>query len=145
MARHAQRTIPAGGEAFGRLFFYDPHGGSHTIKNALLSAGANVLDSRAMKRGEPRFHGANGIMMTDSAGQILQALSRIDTSLPKGYGTDAAVRDTVISTGGLISFCHDHNAFVVTSGRRFPTIKDIVKLALTREKTIERVYRNWIQ
>jgi glycosyltransferase involved in cell wall biosynthesis len=146
MVKHAQNTLTNGGEATGRTFHYDFDGKSHILKNAILTGGAMMLDRRALKKGEYRAHGQNSIIMTDSEGKILDQLSRVSDELlhSDGYGTDSAVSAVIEYAGGNITFCSDASALVVASGRRYPHMKDVIGLALKREKTKARVYKDWV-
>jgi glycosyltransferase involved in cell wall biosynthesis len=145
MTRFAEKELPGGGEAFGRIFHYDFDGRSHILRNAIFSTGTNLIDLRSLKQNNPRAHGPNGIIMTDFKGRILDGLSELSESslLAGGLGTDIAVRDQVRAFGGHISFNWNLSSTVITSGRRYPRIVDLAGRAMSKEKVAKRVYRNW--
>lgn len=144
LVNYANINLSQGGEAFGSVFYYEGDENLLSPKNSMHTALAKGRDVTHNMFGQtPVPRGYNGIIMTGSGSEILDALSRVKSHRDTEKGVDVAVETSVQEAGGMIARCSDSNATVITSGRR---VKNIVEMGLrivTPKVANRRAYKGW--
>ena len=139
MVDFAKEALPTGGEAFGRVLYYDGADNPPVGKNTMLTVAANARDTIYLAAHRTIVRGPNTVIVLDSEGKILDSLAALEDQTDLPHGQDVYQKDT-IAQYGEIAFNKHLPALVITSGKRYPRRIDVLLRYVAPKRTLKRLY-----